>query len=156
MIYATTPSHVRCNKTLELSLEQYLNAELKDDETFILEAIKRYAKVFQYASPRLKDNDAVVLAAVSLDGKNLQWASARLQDDEAIVLAALNSSSHDESSVLQYASPRLKDLEAIVLAALHGPGRHMSNAQNVMCCASERLQNSEAFMVEAFKACGGW
>lgn len=62
-----------------------LSKELQDDETIVLEAVKKNGWRLCDASERLKDNKKIVLEAIKKNGELLRFASTKLQNDKEIV-----------------------------------------------------------------------
>lgn len=151
---------------LSVSLENFYKLgvarKLRNDPSFMMEAIKIYPKSYLYAFNAIKekpemfaafckysdkesiwdipaifqDNKSAVLAAVTNYGNNIRDASPRLKDDKDVVIAAVSNYSH----ALCYASDRLKDDPEVVRAAV-------SHHQSAIQYASERIQKNPELLV---------
>jgi hypothetical protein len=139
-----------------------INDVLRDDEEFILEAIKLDGETIEYASSRILENDLIVLEAfkntkqfmlfhqlfrkfnndkdlvtelikVSTSKQFLKYLSIDLRDDKDVVYLAICKSGYE----LEYASDRLKNDEEIVLKAIE------KNSSNIKHMSKDLMNNRD-------------
>ena len=83
------------------TLDALSNVKLfKDDDSIVLEGVRKNGDLLEYASLRLRDSLTVVLEAVKNRGYALKFASLRLKDNEEVVFQAVQN----YGFALQYAS----------------------------------------------------
>ena len=84
--------------------DQYIHPQLKDDLSFMKEAIKLRGGYLFHASPRLQNNKSLVNLALEKKAHALKYASDRLKNDKTIVLKAV----HKTPSSFKHASKELR------------------------------------------------
>ena len=96
-------------------LYEFIDDELKNDRSFILEAVKlKPYYILKHALDEFKKDKKIVLEAVKLTGYALEFADISLKKDREIVLTAVK---HD-GLALQFADVSLRNDKKIVLEAL--------------------------------------
>lgn len=124
-----------------IDLKEIMNSasvELKDDPTFMLNAISRFSSCLRYASDRLRNDKTFFISVLpTYSGYALWDVPESLQKDKEAVLAAVRK----DGMNLVAADDKLKDDEEVVLAAV---------GQNVtaMAYASERLKRDQNFQAK--------
>ena len=78
--------------------------ELKDNLSFMKEAVKISPRNFFYASERLRDNKSLLLLALEKKAHALKYASSRLKNNKEVVLKAFNRT----PSSLKHSSKKLR------------------------------------------------
>ncbi len=68
----------------------FASNKLRNDEEFILKAIKKYRYALKYASERLKNDKKFVLETVKQDGWSLIYASDEITNDKEVLSAVRN------------------------------------------------------------------
>ena len=113
--------------------------ELKNDRSFILDAVKLVGGVLEFARSDFKNDEEIVFEAIKQDNKAIEFANDRFKSDEVFVtklieegcyiLGDITTDLKDNQSIvlahvqkysdsLQYASPRLKANLEIIKAAM--------------------------------------
>jgi len=92
----------------------YASKEMKNNEEFVLAAVKACGGDLKFASEEMRNKESVVLAAVQQDGCALEDASEEMQNKESVVLAAVQQNGR----ALEYASEEMQNKESVVLAAV--------------------------------------
>lgn len=114
------------------------NDELKNDYSFIKEALSIDGQLLEYVDAKYQDDINLVKIAVKTRkikiafNTALQYASLRLRDNKEVVLEAVKTNGF----ALQYASLRLRDDLEVVLAAVDNYGQALQ-------WASEKLRKDE-------------
>jgi len=146
----------------------YVTPELKDDNNFVLKAVKldgmnlHFASnrlrndpevvdaaavqsdyTFQYASEPLRSSKDFVLSLVARQGRAIKHASEELRNDKEVALAAVSS----YPPILREVSARLQDDIDVVLAAVQKDGLSLM-------FASDALRNTKDVVLAAVRSRG--
>jgi len=103
---------------------RHASESIKDDGTFMLEAIKHTPAALQFASERLKNSVDFIGAAIKNNGLLIRFASSVPKNDDNLVLSVVRH----EGRALEFASARLKDDPALVIVAVRNKGRALEFA----------------------------
>lgn len=105
--------------------------ELKNERSFILDAVKLVGGVLEFARDDFKDDEEIVFEAVKQNNTAMAFASVRLKKDEVFVKSLIN----EGCFLLTYNPSILTDNESIVLHHVQKYGRSLE-------FASPRLQGN--------------
>ena len=89
---------------------EWVSNEIRDDEQFIMELVKRRGEAISYASCRLKDNYWLGYHSVSNNGLSLKHLSLRLQNNVSIAKRAIVNN----VEAVRYVGDGIKNLSVIV------------------------------------------
>ncbi len=103
----------RNKKVLTGEYFRYAGYNLKDSQSFMIEAMRISPYTIQHASDRLKNDDEWMRSVIEKYPLALQYASAVLKDDRALVFSVL----HKKGELFQHISDRLKDDEELAYIA---------------------------------------
>ena len=126
----------------------YVSERLKNDESFIVEAVKTNPLAIEYASESIKSNQQLMdtLVVEHKIYSALKYASMEVKDNVQIVKEAVK----DDAFFLEFASDRLRDDEDVALLAIDSD----ANCTEAMQFVSDRLKNNREFVLKVVSMIG--
>ena len=105
--------------------------ELKDDRSFILDAVKLVGGVLEFARSDFQNDEEIVFEAIKQDNKAIKFANDRFKSDEGFVTRLVEAG----CCVLPFITSTLRDNQSVVLA-------HVQKWGIILNYASERLRGN--------------
>ncbi len=99
---------------------QFLSPEHKDDNFFLIAALKTSRFAYQYASLRIRSDKEMTLYAIQVDGDNLCHASDELKGDLELAVQAVGNKGH----ALAFVRSDLKPIRWIQVLCIHGLNKY--------------------------------
>jgi len=125
---------------------QFIDDKLKNDKQFLIEALSDTSgiangQVLFDLNYDFSDDKDLAMVIVRRHGAEFEDLSDELRDDKEVAVAAIKN---DYPLAFEYVSDRLKDdKELLTFALIENEVLDLEQANEILSCASERLQNDK-------------